>query len=77
MSKLPREMYRKIKVMSNEEMYGFWKNMLEEGYTQGYEAGYAAALTADIDADELVILDEDEARRRLTDEEFMRLLGGN
>lgn len=77
MSKLPRDMYKKIKVMSNEEMYGFWKRMLEEGYTQGYDAGYAEGLTADLDADELVIMDEDEARRRLTDEEFMRLIGEN
>ena len=70
-------MVRKIKSMSGEEMFGFWKNLYSQGWEEGYETGYAEGLTADIDADELVILDEDEARRRLTDEGFMRLLGGN
>lgn len=76
MSRLPRDMVRKIKAMNGEEMFYFWKNMLEQGYTEGYEVGYAAGITADIDGDDFVVMDEETARARLTDDEFLRLIGG-
>lgn len=75
MSRLPRDMVRKIKAMNGEEMFGFWKNLFSQGWEEGYETGYAAGLTADIDS-EAIVMDEDEARRRLSDEEFLRLIGG-
>lgn len=69
-------MVRKIKRMDGEEMFTFWKNLFSQGYEEGYEAGYAAGITADIDGDEIVVMDEETARARLTDDEFLRLIGG-
>lgn len=71
MSKLPRDVVRKIKRMDGEDMFAFWRDI----YEQGYEEGYADGLTVDLDSD-AVVMDEDEVRRRLTDEEFARLIGG-
>lgn len=76
MSRLPRDMVRKIKSMNGEEMFAFWKNLFSQGYEEGYEAGYAAGITADIDGDDFVVMDEETARARLTDDEFLRLIGG-
>lgn len=76
MSRLPRDMVRKIKAMNGEEMFGFWKNLFSQGYEEGYDAGYAAGITSDIDGDDFVVMDEDTARARLTDDEFLRLIGG-
>lgn len=76
MSKLPRDVVRKIKHMDGEDMFAFWRNIYEQGYEEGYEAGYAAGITADIDGDEIVVMDEETARARLTDDEFLRLIGG-
>lgn len=72
MSKLPRDVVRKIKHMDGEDMFAFWRNI----YEQGYEEGYAAGITADIDGDDFVVMDEETARARLTDDEFLRLIGG-
>ena len=74
-SRLPRDMVRKIKAMDGAEMFRFWKNLMEQGYTEGYDAGYAEGLTVDLD-EEAIVMDEDEARRRLSDDEFLRLIGG-
>lgn len=76
MSRLPRDMVRKIKAMNSAEMFAFWKNLFSQGYEEGYEAGYAAGITADIDGDDFVVMDEETARTRLTDDEFLRLIGG-
>ena len=75
MSKLPRDMYKKIKKMDSSEMFTFWKNMMEQGYSEGYEAGYSEGITANLDSDEFIVMDEDYARQKLSDEEFMRLIG--
>ena len=74
MSRLPRNLVRKIKSLDGEEMFRFWKDMVEQGYSEGYDAGYAAGITADLETD-AIVMDEDEARRRLSDDEFMRLIG--
>lgn len=74
MGRLPRDLVRKIKSLNGEEMFRFWKDMVEQGYSEGYEVGYAEGLTADL-AEEAIVMDEEEARRRLTDEEFLRLVG--
>ena len=76
MTRLPRDMVRKIKAMNGEELFAFWKNLFSQGYEEGYDAGYAAGITADIDGDEIVVMDEETARARLTDDEFLRLIGG-
>lgn len=76
MSRLPRDMVRKIKAMNSAEMFAFWKNLFSQGYEEGYDAGYAAGITADIDGDDFVVMDEETARARLTDDEFLRLIGG-
>lgn len=67
-------MVRKIKRMDGEEMYHFWKNMLEQGYTEGYEAGYNDGLTADLDQ-EAYVVNVDDVRKTLSDEAFLRLIG--
>lgn len=76
MTRLPRDMVRKIKAMNSAEMFAFWKSLFSQGYEEGYEAGYAAGITADIDGDDFVVMDEETARARLTDDEFLRLIGG-
>lgn len=76
MSRLPRDMVRKIKAMDGEEMFHFWRDLYSQGYEEGYDAGYAAGITADIDGDDFVVMDEDTARARLSDDEFLRLIGG-
>lgn len=68
-------MVRKIKRMDGEEMFRFWKNLFSQGYEEGYDAGYAAGITADLGTD-AIVMDEETARARLTDEEFLRLIGG-
>lgn len=75
MSRLPRDMVRKIKATNGEEMFAFWKNLVVHGYEEGYERGYAEDITADLGTD-AIAMDEEEARRRLSDEEFLRLIGG-
>ena len=76
MSRLPRDMVRKIKAMNGEEMFAFWKNLVVQGYEEGYERRYAESITADLGTN-AIAMDEEEARRRLSDEEFLRLIGGN
>ena len=76
MSRLPRDMVRKIKAMNGEEMFHFWRDLYSQGYEEGHSAGYAEGLTADIDGDEIVIMDEDTARARISDEDFLKLIGG-
>jgi hypothetical protein len=49
---------------------------LKEYGEQAFNDGYAEGLTADMDDGEIIVMDEETARARLTDDKFLRLIGG-
>lgn len=72
MIRITREVLRKLKRMPINEL-DIW---LKEYGEQAFNDGYAEGLTADMDDGEIIVMDEDGARERLTDEEYRRLTGG-
>lgn len=67
--RVPREMLRKLRKLSGEEMFGYLRNIYAEGFQDGLREGES-------EYDDAIIITEDEARDRLTDEGFLRLIGG-
>ncbi len=72
MIRITREVLRKLKRMPINEL-DIW---LKEYGEQAFNDGYAEGLTADMDDGEIIVMDEDGARARLADDEFLRLIGG-
>lgn len=72
MIRITREVLRKLKRMPINEL-DIW---LKEYGEQAFNDGYAEGLTADMDDGEIIVMDEDGARERLTEEEYQRLTGG-
>lgn len=72
MIRITREVLRKLKRMPINEL-DIW---LKEYGEQAFNDGYAEGLTADMDDGEIIVMDEEAARARLTDDEFLRLIGG-
>ena len=64
---LPRETYRRIKSMSRQEMSEYLRRFYLIGFEDGLREG-------EREYDDAIIMDEDEARDRLGDEAFQRLL---
>lgn len=69
---MTREQRRRIQKMSSGELTAF----LAAIWQDGYDNGYAEGLTADLDDDEFVVVDESVARQRISDDAFIKLLGG-
>lgn len=67
---ITREQRRKIQKMNSEQLFTRIANICQEAF----EAGYAEGLTADLDED-AVVMDTDEAIRRLSKEAIERLIG--
>lgn len=67
--RVPREMLRKLRKLSGEEMFDYLRNIYAEGFQDGLREGES-------EYDDAIIITEDEARDRLTDEGFLRLIGG-
>ena len=72
MIRITREVLRKLKRMPINEL-DIW---LKEYGEQAFNDGYAEGLTADMDDGEIIVMDEEAARARLADDEFLRLIGG-
>jgi len=68
---ITREQRRKIQKMNSEQLFTWIANICQ----QAFEAGYAQGLTADLDS-EAVVLDVEEAGRRIGEQELLRLIGG-
>ena len=68
---VPREQRRKIQRMDGERLFRYLANLAQ----QAFDAGYAQGLTADLDS-EAVVLDVEEAGRRIGEQELLRLIGG-
>lgn len=66
--RVPREMLRKLRKLSGAEMFDYLRNIYAEGFQDGLREGES-------EYDDAIIITEDEARDRLTDEGFLRLIG--
>lgn len=67
--RVPRDMLRKLRKLSGAEMFDYLRNIYAEGFQDGLREGES-------EYDDAIIMTEDEARDRLTDEGFLRLIGG-
>lgn len=67
--RVPRDMLRKLRKLSGAEMFDYPRNIYAEGFQDGLREGES-------EYDDAIIMTEDEARDRLTDEGFLRLIGG-
>ena len=67
--RVPRDMLRKLRKLSGAEMFDYLRNIYAEGFQDGLRVGES-------EYDDAIIMTEDEARDRLTDEGFLRLIGG-
>jgi hypothetical protein len=67
--RVPRDMLRKLRKLSGAEMFDYLRNIYTEGFQDGLREGES-------EYDDAIIMTEDEARDRLTDEGFLRLIGG-
>ena len=76
MIRLTREKVRGVKRLSINELDQWLKEFYEDAFDDGRLTGYAEGLTADMDDGEIIVMDEEAARARLTDDEFLRLIGG-
>lgn len=68
--RLTRPLLRTIKRMSLEELDTWLKAFSEEAYNEGYAEG----LTADLDGEEFIVMDENEARKRVPEEALKKLM---
>ena len=71
MIRITREVLRSIKRMPINELDAWLKEYGEQAFNDGYAEG----LTADIDTGEFIVMDEDGALERLSEEEYRRLTG--
>ncbi len=67
--RVPRDMLRELRRLSGAEMFDYLRNIYAEGFQDGLREGES-------EYDDAIIMTEDEARDRLTDEGFLRLIGG-
>lgn len=67
--RVPRDMLRKLRKLSGAEMFDYLRNIYAEGFQDGLREGES-------EYDDAIIMTEDESRDRLTDEGFLRLIGG-
>ena len=67
--RVPRDMLRKLRKLSGAEMFDYLRNIYAEGFQDGLREGES-------EYDDAIIMTEDEARDRRTDEGFLRLIGG-
>lgn len=62
-------MLRKLRKLSAKEMFDYLKGIYVEGFTDGLREGES-------EFDDAIIMTVDDAKDRLTEEGFMRLIGG-
>lgn len=62
-------MLRKLRKLSAAEMFNYLKEIYAEGFQDGLREGES-------EFDDAIIMTVDDAKDRLTEEGFMRLIGG-
>lgn len=67
--RVSRDMLRKLRKLSAAEMFNYLKEIYAEGFRDGLREGES-------EFDDAIIMTVDDAKDRLTEEGFMRLIGG-
>ena len=67
--RVSRDMLRKLRKLSAAEMFNYLKEIYAEGFQDGLREGES-------EFDDAIIMTVDDAKDRLTEEGFMRLIGG-
>jgi len=67
--RVSRDMLRKLRKLSAVEMFNYLKEIYAEGFRDGLREGES-------EFDDAIIMTVDDAKDRLTEEGFMRLIGG-